>query len=310
MTPRDLPTRARTIDSDALRLRILELAVEQLADPLGNATVEGPRAIAELVDRPRSEVQGVLGFAGWPSRAAVTRARDAMRQRLEPAAPTVIKPSAVRPGPVPPAPEIDVERLVSDVPTFRAAMVRVSSVRAHPSNLGRDLGDLRDLAASIKAHGLRVPLALEVAGSGYRIRDGHRRHAAAIAAGVKTLPALIHRDALDDKDWLLESIDYNTRRQGYTPEDVRRVARQLEELGVDRRGIADAFQVSATKLRQVLNGPKEPAPVAAAKKASAVVSRKKLRSILDRYRARLERDGEGLSGSVGEFLAEIDEFLA
>lgn len=73
------------------------------------------------------------------------------------------------------------------------AMVPVDRLRPHPSNIRTDLGDLRELAASIRAVGLLQPLVVmaNLGGSSWTVLDGHRRLGAAKLAGVKAVPCLV-----------------------------------------------------------------------------------------------------------------------
>lgn len=62
----------------------------------------------------------------------------------------------------------------------------------HPDNPRKDLGDVTELAASIKAKGVLQNLTVVEAGDDtYRIIIGHRRHAAAKLAGLTKLPCVI-----------------------------------------------------------------------------------------------------------------------
>lgn len=78
--------------------------------------------------------------------------------------------------------------------------IPVSAIRPHPDNPRRDLGDLTELAASIKENGVLqnltiVPYYSESIGYAsddtYRCVIGHRRLAAAMMAGLETVPCVI-----------------------------------------------------------------------------------------------------------------------
>lgn len=129
-----------------------------------------------------------------------------------------------------------------------AGIINVARIAFHPSNVGRNLGDLRQLTASVRQRGVLVPVILERHGEGYRLRDGHRRVAAARLAKVAQVPALIHADQLDERDWLLEAVEYNVRRKGYSDDEQRNIAARLIQLGVTRNAIAEAFGVPWSKL--------------------------------------------------------------
>ena len=75
-------------------------------------------------------------------------------------------------------------------------MIAINDLHPHPDNPRKDLGDVTELAASIKAKGVLqnltvVPRFDGTKLDGYRIVIGHRRHAAAKLAGVEELPCTI-----------------------------------------------------------------------------------------------------------------------
>lgn len=168
---------------------------------------------------------------------------------------------------------------------LQVGQISVAKIAAHPSNIGRDLGDLRDLAQSIKEKGILVPVIVERHGDRYRLRDGHRRIAAANIAGRSLTTAVIHTEPLDEADWLIESIDYNVRRKGYTDEDKRRVAIRLIELGATKGAIAEAFGVPWAKIQRLVDPDAGKSPVETARaevaRTSTVISRKAVHEFID-----------------------------
>ena len=75
-------------------------------------------------------------------------------------------------------------------------MIPIDNLHPHPDNPRKELGDLTELAASIKAKGVLqnltvVPRFVGTKLDGYRIVIGHRRHAAAKLAGIEELPCTI-----------------------------------------------------------------------------------------------------------------------
>lgn len=68
-------------------------------------------------------------------------------------------------------------------------MIAVADLAAHPGNVRADLALTQEFTASITAEGVRIPL-LVTAGpdSTWRVIEGHRRLAAAIAAGLSEVP--------------------------------------------------------------------------------------------------------------------------
>ena len=70
--------------------------------------------------------------------------------------------------------------------------INVNLLHPHPDNPRKDLGDLTELADSIKAKGVLQNLTVvpDKLDGGYRIIIGHRRHAAAKLAGLNDLPCV------------------------------------------------------------------------------------------------------------------------
>jgi ParB/RepB/Spo0J family partition protein len=94
---------------------------------------------------------------------------------------------------------------VLDIPLDRLA--------AHPRNVRRHLGDLRDLTRSIRERGIETPLLVLAAdGAGvHHIVAGHRRRAAAEAAGLTSMPCIV-RDFANEADVVLSMLAENTQR--------------------------------------------------------------------------------------------------
>jgi ParB family chromosome partitioning protein len=71
--------------------------------------------------------------------------------------------------------------------------IHTSVLHPHPDNPRKELGDLTELAASIKAKGVLQNLTVvpDTKDGGYRIIIGHRRHAASKLAGLTDLPCVI-----------------------------------------------------------------------------------------------------------------------
>jgi ParB family transcriptional regulator, chromosome partitioning protein len=70
----------------------------------------------------------------------------------------------------------------------------IGKVHPHPGNIRAELGDIEETAASIRAHGILSPLLVEpmpgMPGH-WRVLGGHRRLAAAKAAGLQSVPIIV-----------------------------------------------------------------------------------------------------------------------
>lgn len=138
------------------------------------------------------------------------------------------------------------------VSTVRAGLVRTGDIDFHQHNVRVDLGDLRDLVESIRRFGVMQPVALEPRGQRLRIRDGHRRVAAARLAGLTRIPAIVHAQALDEDEWLVAAVHVNTRRRGLDRADKLRTVAAMRQQGLSLDGVAEAFGVSASTVQRWL----------------------------------------------------------
>lgn len=77
--------------------------------------------------------------------------------------------------------------------------VHVSRIDPHPENIRRDLGDLGELADSIRVQGILQPLVVQRAGARYQLLAGHRRLEAAKRLRLETVPVVIRPAALGDQ---------------------------------------------------------------------------------------------------------------
>jgi ParB/RepB/Spo0J family partition protein len=124
----------------------------------------------------------------------------------------------------------------------------LGSIHPHPDNPRRDVGDVTELAESIRAHGIVEPLVVvptdptEVRGheSGFTVVMGHRRRAAAELAGLDTVPALVRTD-LDSRAKQIEAmLVENLHRADLTAVEEAAAYEQLGIFGYDSTQIAAA----------------------------------------------------------------------
>jgi len=130
----------------------------------------------------------------------------------------------------------------------------------HPSNPRKDLGDLSELADSIKAAGILqnltvVPMELvdpdatiKLGGGQYTIIIGHRRYAAAMQAGVAELPCVI--TDMDDKEQLQTMLLENMQRSDLTVYEQAQGFQMMLDLGSTVEEIAEKSGFSQTTVRR------------------------------------------------------------
>lgn len=86
----------------------------------------------------------------------------------------------------------------------------------HPFRLREDAA-MDELTESIRAYGILSPLLARPKGEGYELVSGHRRRAAALKLGLKTVPVLV-RDMSDDEAVIL-MVDSNLQRENLLPSE-------------------------------------------------------------------------------------------
>ncbi len=86
---------------------------------------------------------------------------------------------------------------------------------------------LRELAASLKEHGLLQPIVVKKDGGKYRIIAGERRYRAAKLAGLKELQSVLYKGELD----YLVALTENIQRENLNPIEVAEAYAELMKRG-------------------------------------------------------------------------------
>ena len=198
------------------------------------------------------------------------------------------------------------------------AYVPLDRLRAHPDNVRRDLGDLRELVESIRLQGILQPLRVEhrPGGEFLRIRAGHRRAVAAELVGLRKVPCVIVAEAETDEA-ITEMFSENLHRAGLTTIEKRDNARRLmQEFGYTVEGVAAAVGVHLSTVYGWLRD--SPAPVqarpdgraqrAGARKAHTPrVRLTDLHDLLTRWHPLADHGLDG--GQAAALLAEVQALL-
>jgi len=133
--------------------------------------------------------------------------------------------------------------LLPEAPKARTGLVNVALDRivANPSQPRQHFDDagLRELAASIREHGLLQPLLVsEHTEGGYRLIAGERRLRAARLAGLDSVPAVI-REQVNAEEELELALVENLQRRDLTPlEEARAFDHLRAHLGLSQADIA------------------------------------------------------------------------
>ena len=110
---------------------------------------------------------------------------------------------------------------------------------------------LKELAQSIKQHGIIQPLILQKSGDRYQIVAGERRFRAARLAGLKKVPAIIKEYTEQEMSEI--SIIENLQREDLNPiESAKAIARLIEQFNLTQEVVADKIGKSRPAVANTL----------------------------------------------------------
>ena len=134
-----------------------------------------------------------------------------------------------------------------------SATIPISSLKHHPDNPRKDLGDLEELTASIKANGILQNLTVvrEDPTSGfYLVVIGNRRFEAAKAAGLEMLPCVI--SDMDYKTQVATMLEENMQRQDLTVYEQAEGFQMMMDLGYTEKEIGEKTGFSTKTVKDRL----------------------------------------------------------
>ena len=114
-----------------------------------------------------------------------------------------------------------------------------------------DAASLKELSESIKQHGVIQPIVVNEQGDRYMIIAGERRFRASLAAGLKTIPAVIKH--YNDRQIKEISIVENLQREDLNPIEAARAIKELmEEYNFTQETVADRIGKSRPAIANTL----------------------------------------------------------
>ena len=126
-------------------------------------------------------------------------------------------------------------------------LINTSLIDPHPDNPRKQIGDVTDLAASIKANGLLSPLSVVPNGERYRVIAGHRRLAACKQAGTGAVPCFVLD--LDPLQQLEAMVTENCQREQLTALEEADAIQGMLDLGATTANVAHRLGRSANYVR-------------------------------------------------------------
>lgn len=133
-------------------------------------------------------------------------------------------------------------------------MLKVADIKSHPDNPRKDLGDLTELTESIRKNGIMQNLTVtpSLKEGKYIALIGHRRLAAAKAAGVKEVPCKIV-EGLEKKDQVAIMLEENMQRNDLTITEQAFGFQMMLDLGETEKSIAEKTGFSRSTVRSRLS---------------------------------------------------------
>lgn len=126
-------------------------------------------------------------------------------------------------------------------------LINTSLIDPHPDNPRKQIGDVTDLAASIKANGLLSPLSVVPNGERYRVIAGHRRLAACKQAGTGAVPCFVLD--LDPLQQLEAMVTENCQREQLTTMEEADAIQGMLDLGATTASVAHQLGRSSDYVR-------------------------------------------------------------
>lgn len=136
---------------------------------------------------------------------------------------------------------------MSSYQTNQIKLINTSLIDPHPDNPRKNIGDVTDLAASIKTNGLLTPLSVVPNGERYRVIAGHRRLAACKQAGIGFVPCFVLQ--LDPLQQLEAMVTENCQREQLTVLEEADAIQGMLDLGATTAAVAHRLGRSADYVR-------------------------------------------------------------
>lgn len=130
--------------------------------------------------------------------------------------------------------------------------IDIDKIRPHEKNPRKDVGDVSELAESIKANGIMQNLTVIPDGDGYKALIGHRRLAAARAAGLERVPCAIVRD-MPESEQVAVMLAENMQRADLTAVEQAEGIQMMLDLGDTVSDIVQKTGMSETTVRRRVN---------------------------------------------------------
>lgn len=124
--------------------------------------------------------------------------------------------------------------------------VRLGDLHESPTNPRKLFGDLSEMAESIKAQGILMPLLAREVDGHLELVFGHRRLRASKLAGLKEVPVIVRE--MDDVEVLEAQITENLAREDVHPLELAESYERLMGHGLNADAVADRLGISRSSV--------------------------------------------------------------
>ncbi|HEY8641837.1 MAG TPA: ParB/RepB/Spo0J family partition protein [Candidatus Dormibacteraeota bacterium] len=160
-------------------------------------------------------------------------------------------------------------------------LLALDQIRPSPEQMRRHFpaDSLRELADSIREHGILQPVLVRPLADGYELIAGERRWRAARQAGLERIPAVVREEAADDESLLLGLVE-NLQREDLDPiEEARGIQRLIDQFGLTQEEAATRLGRGRVSVNQALVLLRA-CPAVASATASGAISAAHARSLI------------------------------
>lgn len=145
------------------------------------------------------------------------------------------------------------EKIITETPKEEIKKVSLDELRSNPYQPRQNFDEtaLKELAASIKEHGVFQPIIIKKSIKGYEIIAGERRVKASKLAGLKEIPAIIRE--FSDSEMMEIALLENLQRENLNSiEEATAYKKLLENLNLTQEKLAERLGKSRSHITNML----------------------------------------------------------
>lgn len=132
-----------------------------------------------------------------------------------------------------------------------SSLVDVAFIHPHPDNVRKEIGDVTEMAESMRSVGVLQPLVVQLHPTRqghYQLLIGHRRLAAAKASGRWEVPVIVRHGVHTRAQALIVMLVENIHQAGLSPIERAEAVESLIEDGYTQKDIAKKTGLSASTI--------------------------------------------------------------